>query len=71
MGYSYQTSSITQWGNVRRLDVAVGVVDVSCKSVCIGHNCELSEADVRKLLVENEIGTDVQIKQSECTYRIR
>ena len=41
------------------------------KSVCIGHNCELSEADVRKLLVENEIGTDVQIKQSECTYRIR
>ncbi|CCY60931.1 unknown [Clostridium sp. CAG:264] len=29
MGYSYQTSSITQWGNVRRLDVAVGV-DVSC-----------------------------------------
>jgi hypothetical protein len=30
MGYSYQTSSITQWGNVRRLDVAVGVVDVSC-----------------------------------------
>lgn len=41
------------------------------KSVCIGHNCELSEADVRKLFVENEIGTDVQIKQSECTYRIR
>ena len=41
------------------------------KSVCIGHNCELSEADVRKLLEENEIGTDVQIKQSECTYRIR
>ena len=29
MGYSYQTSSITQWGNVRQLDVAVGV-DVSC-----------------------------------------
>lgn len=29
MGYSYQTSSITQWGNVRRLDVAVGV-DASC-----------------------------------------
>lgn len=28
------------------------------KSVCIGHNCELSEADVRKLLEENEIGTD-------------
>ena len=41
------------------------------KSVCIGHNCELSEADVRKLLEENGIGTDVQIKQSECTYRIR
>ena len=41
------------------------------KSVCIGHNCELSEADVRKLLEENKIGTDVQIKQSECTYRIR
>ena len=39
--------------------------------MCIGHNCELSEADVRKLLVENGIGTDVQIKQSECTYRIR
>ena len=30
-----------------------------------------SEADVRKLLVENEIETDVQIKRSECTYRIR
>lgn len=29
MGYSYQTSSITQWGNVRQLDVVVGV-DVSC-----------------------------------------
>ena len=27
--------------------------------------------DVRKLLEENKIGTDVQIKQSECTYRIR
>ena len=28
MGSSYQTSSITQWGNVRRIDVAVEV-DVS------------------------------------------
>lgn len=41
------------------------------KSVCIGHNCELSKADVRRLLAENGIGTDIQIKQSECTYRIR
>lgn len=41
------------------------------KSICIGHNCALSETDIRKLLEENGIGTDVQIKQSECTYRIR
>ena len=41
---------------------------------CGYHTAEIrekSEADVRKLLEENKIGTDVQIKQSECTYRIR
>lgn len=41
------------------------------KSICIGHNCELSEADVRELLEGNGIGSSIQIKQSKCTYRIR
>lgn len=40
------------------------------KSVCIGHNCKLSEANVKDLLEKNGIRTDVQIKHSECTYRI-
>lgn len=41
------------------------------KSICIGHNCELSEDDVKKLLEENGIEANIQIKHSECTYRLR
>lgn len=41
------------------------------KSICIGHNCDLKETDIRRLLEENGVKTDIEIKQSECSYRIR
>lgn len=41
------------------------------KSICIGHNCSLSETDIMELLKENDIKTDIIIKKSECSYRIR
>ena len=41
------------------------------KYICIGHNCDLKETDIRRLLKENGVKTEIEIKQSECSYRIR
>ena len=41
------------------------------KYICIGHNCDLKETDIRRLLKENGVKSDIEIKQSECSYRIR
>lgn len=41
------------------------------KSICVGHNCALTDREILALLKENGIGTDVKITQSECSYRAR
>lgn len=41
------------------------------KPVCIGHNCSLTEKDIRKMLKENGLNREVQISGSQCSYRLR
>lgn len=41
------------------------------KSICIGHGCDLTEEDIRRLLTENGVDANVDITESMCSYRPR
>ncbi|MDO4489074.1 MAG: DUF2971 domain-containing protein [Eubacteriales bacterium] len=41
------------------------------KSICIGNNCELTKEDIRKLLIDMGINVNIDITESQCSYRIR
>lgn len=41
------------------------------ESICIGNNCELSVDEIKKILIDNHIDTNILIKKSECKYRIK
>lgn len=49
----------------------VKIGDQALKSVCIGHNCKLTEAEIKSLLGENGLNSDVTVSKSKCSYRIR
>ncbi len=41
------------------------------KSICIGHNCIMTKEEILDVLRNNGIDSDIEIKDSECSYRPR
>lgn len=41
------------------------------KSICIGHNCVMTKEEILDVLRNNGIDTDIEITESECSYRPR
>ena len=41
------------------------------KSICIGHNCSITKDEILDILRMNGLDTDIEITESECSYRPR
>lgn len=41
------------------------------KTICIGHNCTITKGEIMDILKSNGIDTDIEITESECSYRPR